>query len=248
MSLKKIKSGKNEVLNESKIQQKLYGYLAGNKEAEKEPGKIPAPAEKKPPQKEQLSENTQNKIKKIEEELAAAKQKLAPVQQQYAPSVLKNKIIPEKKELSFNPSVYFRALNLKAVLVLMAVILSLFLLFSKKKPAATSASAAVPATAPLKTIPINTASARTQTEPDISAHEPLYTIQVCIYEKEQDAQRLAEELKKKKFDAYIYNDQSKSRTKYRVYVGEFSSKQKAMATLNELTGSFKDSFVRLVNK
>lgn len=73
-----------------------------------------------------------------------------------------------------------------------------------------------------------------------------YTIQVCVYEKEAEAQRLVNEWKKKNFDTFIYPAKSKTKTKYRVCIGKFTSKENALKTYEDLKKDFKDSFIRLV--
>lgn len=78
------------------------------------------------------------------------------------------------------------------------------------------------------------------------ASASFYTIQVCVYEKEAEAQRLVNEWKKKNFDSFIYPAKSKTKTKYRVCIGKFTSKENALKTYEDLKKDFKDSFVRLV--
>lgn len=143
------------------------------------------------------------------------------------------------KKLKNLPHTFLKARIARGLpIVILILALGLFVLNIKKKPSSSSPglNVASPVAVPVK-----------KTEVTIPGKAPFYTIQVCVYEKEKDALRLIEELKQKKFDAYLSADNSKSRTKYQVYVGKFSSSDNAKATLGKLKSMFKDSFVRFVN-
>lgn len=78
-----------------------------------------------------------------------------------------------------------------------------------------------------------------------------YTIQICVYEKEDDAERLVSDLKKKGYPAWLSRTTSpKGKIQYNIYIGRFATDKEASDLLGSLLSKeefkkFKDSFVRL---
>jgi hypothetical protein len=214
------------ILTESKVQKKLYGYL------EAQEGKNLKDFEERAKliEKEQAKKDADDRIKALEKELILTREALQISRQKI--SQLENKVSAERKKLTSKRLYHFNLnKNLKIFLVLMMVAIgSLFILISRKKMVNLDGRQEI---------------LLERTEKPILP-KSFYTIQVCVYEKEKDAQRLVNELKQKKFDAYLYSTSSKSKTKYRVYVGKFSSEKKALITQKNLRKYFKDSFIRLV--
>lgn len=254
----KKKENNLDVLTEDKIRQKLYGYLNENKQQ-----KTKSVEEKtqtaQPILRPEIKKEAEVKIKNPEKEKPAAVKEEIKTSPRAAKPVKVNAVaikaaikkIEEKsfsagrvcfaqiKKLKNLPHTFLKARIARSLpIIILILALGLFVLNIKKKPSSSSPglNAASHAAVPVK-----------KTEVTIPEKAPFYTIQVCVYEKEKDALRLVEELKQKKLDAYLSADNSKSRTKYQVYVGKFSSSDNAKATLGKLKSAFKDSFVRRMN-
>jgi len=79
-----------------------------------------------------------------------------------------------------------------------------------------------------------------------TAYKP-YTIQVAVYKNEVDAARAINRLKSKGFSPYAVEAKSKKgSTRYRIYVGAFSTSSEGKALLEELKSKhgLSDSFLR----
>ena len=77
-----------------------------------------------------------------------------------------------------------------------------------------------------------------------------YAVQICVYEKEDEAKRLVNNLKAKKYPAYFTTRvSSKGKIYYNIYVGKFPTEKTASSFLDKIKGKkefeqFKDSFVK----
>lgn len=77
-----------------------------------------------------------------------------------------------------------------------------------------------------------------------------YAVQICVYEKEDEAKRLVNNLKAKKYPAYFTTRvSSKGKTYYNICLGKFPTEKSASSFLNKIKGKkefeeFKDSFVK----
>ncbi len=77
-----------------------------------------------------------------------------------------------------------------------------------------------------------------------------YAVQICVYEKENEAKRLVDDLKAKKYPAYFTTRvSSKGKTYYNICLGKFPTEKTAASFLNKIKGrkefeEFKDSFVK----
>jgi len=77
-----------------------------------------------------------------------------------------------------------------------------------------------------------------------------YAVQICVYEKENEAKQLVNNLKAKKYPAYFTTRvSSKGKTYYNIYVGNFPTEKTASSFLDKIKGKkefeeFKDSFVK----
>ena len=77
-----------------------------------------------------------------------------------------------------------------------------------------------------------------------------YAVQICVYEKENEAKQLVNNLKAKKYPAYFTTRvSSKGKTYYNRYDGKFPTEKTASSFLDKIKGKkdfeeFKDSFVK----
>lgn len=77
-----------------------------------------------------------------------------------------------------------------------------------------------------------------------------YTIQICVYEKQDEAEKLVSDLKKKGYPAWLLRRTSpKGKVYHNIYIGRFATDKEASDFLNRLKSKeefkeFKDSFVR----
>jgi len=100
---------------------------------------------------------------------------------------------------------------------------------------------------PTKTMPNNISKASKALPKDIQKSGRPYTIQVAVYTKEEDAQRLINTLTDKNYEAsYVKTASSKGLPRYRVYVGNFGTKEAAGSVLKKLVEeeNFADGFIR----
>lgn len=71
-----------------------------------------------------------------------------------------------------------------------------------------------------------------------------YTIQVASFKEKVRAEKIAEELRKKDFSAFVVSkDLGDKGTWYRIYVGQFTNKETADNTLTKLKPEYQNSFV-----
>ncbi len=221
-----------DILTEAEIQKKLYGHLKEDKQQEAND------FEKKAEiiEKEQVKKEGEDRIKALEKELSLSRESVSASHHKI--NQLENEILSKEQKSIFNKPNYFaKGKNLGVFLILVVIVVAgLILLISRKKTPTSLDSTQLISPGKIETkFPGNNVS-----------HESFYTVQVCLYEKEKDARQLAEELKRKNWDAYVYLYESKSKTKYRVYVGRFSSEKSALKALKSLKKLFKDSFVRVI--
>lgn len=74
-----------------------------------------------------------------------------------------------------------------------------------------------------------------------------FTIQVAVFDRAADAERLADRLTRKGYPTWCTTERNEShRSRIRVYVGDFSSREEATKLLGVLrqTEGFRDSFIR----
>ena len=77
-----------------------------------------------------------------------------------------------------------------------------------------------------------------------------YAVQICVYEKENEAKQLVNNLKAKKYPAYFTTRVSSTgKTYYNICVGKFPTEKTASSFLDKIKGKkefeeFKDSFVK----
>lgn len=216
-----------DILTEAEIRKKLYGYLEEDKPEDVKDFKKKAEII----EKEEVQKEARDRIKALEKELASTRKSLQTSHHKI--NQLENKILPKEEKPIFKKSSHFEGRkSLKVFLILIVIVaIGLILLISRKKT----------------TISLNDTQTISLGQTEAGApYKSFYAIQVCLYEKEKDARQLVGELKQKKFNAYVYPHKYRSQTKYRVYVGRFSSEKSALRTLKDLKNTFKDSFVRLV--
>ncbi len=233
MFFKRRKKEKDfDILTEAEIQKKLYGHLKEDKQQEAND------FEKKAEiiEKEQVKKEAEDRIKALEKKLVLSRESASASRHKI--SQLENEILSKEQKSIFNkPSHFAKVKNLGVFLILVVIVaVGLILLISRKKTPTFLDSTQL----------ISPDKIEAEFSENNVSSESFYTIQVCLYEKEKDARHLVEELKEKKFDAYVYLYKSKSRTKYRVYVGRFSSEKSALRALKSLKKIFKDSFVRVI--
>ncbi|MCK4422589.1 MAG: SPOR domain-containing protein [Candidatus Omnitrophica bacterium] len=94
------------------------------------------------------------------------------------------------------------------------------------------------------TVNVNVTPARTNS---IDRKVTPYTIQICVYQKKRDAEKLLSRFKAKGYDADMVEVPSlKGKKHYRIYIGHFSNRSQALVTLKKIKSreGFRDSFVR----
>ncbi|MFH1856670.1 MAG: SPOR domain-containing protein [Candidatus Omnitrophota bacterium] len=242
------------VFTESGIQQKLYGYLRKDKKAEEKKilreQKDITPVLQTQEDRKVLNREMPNKEEKTEKEVALPKKEV----QSYADisaKLAKSEKLPKKDEnihlknnhYSSPPTI--RIPKTVLILILCIIFGVVILNFKNKKDKPVISKVVEQPVAAVSSVVVSDFVEQSKT-PDLP--KTFYAIQVCVYEKEKDAQKLVDELKQKKFNAYIYTDNAKAKTKYRVYVDKVSSKKTALETLGALSDVFKDSFVRVINE
>lgn len=78
-----------------------------------------------------------------------------------------------------------------------------------------------------------------------SANEGDFAIQVASFKKEESANQELQKVLKKEFPAFIESRNLADKgTWYRVYIGRFSTKEKAGEYLKNVQASYKDSFIK----
>ena len=232
MFFKRRKEKNFDILTEAEIRKKLYGHLEKDKQQEtndfeKKAGII---------EKEQVKKEAEDRIKALEKELTLSRESASASRHKI--NQLENEVLSKEQKSIFNkPNHFAKGKKLGVFLILVVIVAAgLILLISRKKTPTFLDSTQLTSPGKIETkFPENNVSDKS-----------FYTVQVCLYEKEKDARQLVEELRKKKLNAYVYLYESKSKTKYRVYVGRFSSEKSALKALESLRKIFKDSFVRVV--
>lgn len=110
-----------------------------------------------------------------------------------------------------------------------------------------------PAVAPFKNItpPAPVTSAQTSTSTVTAPQPNYYAVQVCIYQREEDAKALTQKLMGRKFDAFYQRMLSPQQRipRYVVFLGREESYAKANSVLDEFKkteefNQFQDSFIR----
>lgn len=242
----KKKEDKLDVLTEDKIQQKLYGYLT---EAKRLKTKFVQQSTQISPQHILQPEKQKDASGKFDnsetEKYHAIKERIKPVWHTVKPATnsigfILSFIKKVEESLPFGKQNCFTQIKKLKIpmLLILVLIFGVFVLIMRKRPVSSSVSDL--------NISTQTSLPAKKVEEIVFEKGPFYTIQVCVYQKAKDANRLIEELKQKNLDAYLYTDSSKSRAKYLVYVGRFHSPESAKVALGKLKTMFKDSFVRRI--
>lgn len=87
--------------------------------------------------------------------------------------------------------------------------------------------------------------AQTKEEESVAGPEKLFTIQVAAFRDKLGAEVLVEQLEKKKYKTMLsLKDLGEEGVWYRVWVGDFDSKEKAAEFLPELKKEYKNSFIK----
>jgi tetratricopeptide (TPR) repeat protein len=77
----------------------------------------------------------------------------------------------------------------------------------------------------------------------LQKEEPFYTIQIGVFSKKENAQRLAKILKEKRYDASLEKSYKKDRLVYKVNIGHFNTKEQAEEEASQLR---KEGFSAIV--
>ena len=80
--------------------------------------------------------------------------------------------------------------------------------------------------------------------PEIDMAQTGFTIQIASFNGRSRAEKLVERLRKKKYGPYIVGrDLGSKGTWYRVYIGQYDSKDSAQRDLSQIKKEYKDSFI-----
>ncbi len=214
-------------LRESEIQEKVYGAYIG-----KEPKEKKAPENLREKLRETLlqKEDVEKELEKTKRKLLKAETALSRARQGSAVygSFPLDERIGKVKEYFFNlpqKTMVGLSIGLLAALILMGIVCSVAKKTPVKKPPEQSLSRAV-------------TSARTK--------KPYATIQVCTYKKEEDAQKLVEKLRKKRYPAFVEKSKSPAGKRlYVVYTGNFATPKDAVKLWEKIKRKegFEDSYI-----
>lgn len=245
MILKKRKKDKDiKVLTEKEIQEKLYGDYV------RPPEDSRIAAQRKA--REQLAKEKDAeylKRKGVEEELEKLRAELEQTQREISRISKEkrslerslSKVMSEKEaELHARPKVTI-ASSRTIFNVAVKIIITLLMLL-------------VIVVASVKLISLRANRGQIKQEPAIIGERELalpYTIQVCVYEKKDEAESLVSDLEKKGYPAWLVSRTSpKGKIYHNIYIGRFATKKEASNFLDsvkdkEIFKEFKDSFVKL---
>lgn len=240
------------VISEKEIQQRLYGsYL--------KPEEDKGAAERESRERaEKAAEEELLKKKESEEEAARLRAELDRTKKVLVKTDGEKRVLleklsgalvakePKEPQVATRPKFRIRStttlfnVSPKIVipfLVLLIVVLALFRWIHQEERRSTV------------TVPASTTSSTTSSTTRKELKKP-YTIQICVYEKKDDAQNLVSGLKKKGYPAWLISRTSpKGRLYYNIYIGQFARLEDATKFLKELKTKeefkeFEDSFIR----